>query len=445
MKKSVGILFFALAAGFAFAQELSQESVGQPESESAQTAQADDSPQSENSEAQTDQSLVVTKINFIGLKKTQDSYIQSRVKKFTGKPLSETDMHGLETAVQLEGLFDDIQISAAESGAGEAEINISVKEKITFIPLPFAMYASSGFSAGGVVMDTNAFGRKDMFMFGGMFSGDSKMAMASFAKNGAVWGFSTFGSFSKNTPELRDLNDDTVFEYNSLSGGISLGISYKLNEVQSVSLGLGFKAVSASSEDDYPDLVESIASGSANISYNASISDWNGLFMSTKSLRVSAGIELTNSSEKKYRFAQDWSARLSVQQPILTQRLRFYMAASNFFGFDKHISSFQGQGSASVTILPQKFSAERLFGGNAGLEFAVIKGKYGLVSLYSDYQVAWAEDCGADDFDFTFMHGPNGGVRVYLAKIAFPALAMGVSYNVTKNYWQFAAAMGMSF
>ena len=43
------------------------------------------------------------------------------------------------------------------------------------------------------------------------------------------------------------------------------------------------------------------------------------------------------------------------------------------------------------------------------------------------------------------MHGPNGGVRFYLAKIAFPALAMGLAYNVTNNYWQFSASMGVSF
>ena len=50
-----------------------------------------------------------------------------------------------------------------------------------------------------------------------------------------------------------------------------------------------------------------------------------------------------------------------------------------------------------------------------------------------------------DEGDYEFHHGPNGGAKIYLAKIAFPALAMGVSYNVRKNYWQFAAAMGMSF
>ena len=69
-----------------------------------------------------------------------------------------------------------------------------------------------------------------------------------------------------------------------------------------------------------------------------------------------------------------------------------------------------------------------------------------MISLYSDYQVVYAQDFElTGDGDYEFCHGPNGGAKFYLAKIAVPALAMGVSYNVTKNYWQFAAAVGVSF
>lgn len=441
MKKVVGVLFFSVLACFVFSQGVSQEADGQDEDESARIAEGAEA----ESEPQIDQNLLVSKINFIGLKKTQKSYIQSRVGKFVGGTLGETDMHALETAIQLEGLFDDIQISVEESGEGEAEINVSVKEKITFIPLPFAMYSSSGFMAGGVVMDTNAFGRKDMFMLGGVFSNDSKMAVASFAKNGAVWGFSIFGLFSKDTPELCGLDGGTVLEYNSLSGGASVGVSYKFSERQSVSMSLSFKTFSLKSENGYSYEVGSLTAGTAGFSYSASTSDWNGLFMSTNSFRISGEVGITSAKDKNLCFPHNYSVKLSAQKPVLSQRLRAYSSAAGYLAFNAHISDFQGQGAASVSILPQKFSAERLFGGNAGIEFAVIKGKYALVSLYSDYQVAWAEDFGADDFDFTFMHGPNGGVRVYLARIAVPALALGVSYNVTKSNWQFAASLGMSF
>ena len=65
-----------------------------------------------------------------------------------------------------------------------------------------------------------------------------------------------------------------------------------------------------------------------------------------------------------------------------------------------------------------------------------------MLSLYGDYQLVYTRD---SDKEYKFEHGRNAGTRVYLAKIAFPALAMGLAYNVPHHRWQFSAAMGVSF
>lgn len=386
--------------------------------------------------------LTVTKINFTGLKKTKDFYIQSKVKKFLGTSVQDFDMHGLETTLQLEGLFDDIQISMQDSGSGEASVEVSVKEKITFIPLPFAAYSDSGFMAGLMVMDTNAFGVKDMFLFGGFYSSGSIMGMAMFSqppKPNGIPGFSVSVSTSKNTTTLENLEKDDVLEYDSLGFGSRLSITEQIGEYNSVSLGGFFQMTNADQVDDY-DEVDDLKSAGISASYGISKSDWNGWFMSSSSAGVSGGINLY-ASNSDYKYAKNLSANLRLQQPII-DRMRFYSAASAFYADDKtHISSYSGGGAGAVTILPGNFKTRQIAGGNAGLELAIVKGKIGTLSVYSDYQVVSAQDF---DGDFCFMHGPNGGIRVYLAKIAFPALATGISYNVTKNYWQFAAAFGVS-
>ena len=130
--------------------------------EQIETAEAGD-----DSKTELNQNLIVSKINFIGLKRTKDSHVQSKVSKYKGKPLSEIDMHKFETDIQLIGLFDDIHYSTEQISDTEAQINVSVKEKITFIPMPFAMYSTStGFMAGGVVLDSNLFGKQYMFNVG---------------------------------------------------------------------------------------------------------------------------------------------------------------------------------------------------------------------------------------------------------------------------------------
>ena len=397
----------------------------------------------ENEKPEINQNLKVAKINFHGLKKTKNFYIQSKVKKFLGVKATDFDQHGLETALQLEGLFDDIQISMKEISETEASVEVSLKEKITFIPLPFAMYSSSGFAGGLMVMDTNAFGMKNMFMFGGLYSKSSVMGMAMFSRppqQNGIPGFSAFLSTSKDENTISNLDDDEVLKYDAVNLSSRISVSEQIGEFNTVSIDGFFKSVSASEVKDFQE-VDSMNSAGAGFSWQASKSDWNGWFMSSCGAGFSAEITLY-SSKSDYRLGKTISANLRVQKPIsIAERLRFYSAASAFYGKDQHISSYSGGGAGAVSILPGKFRTSEIAGGNAGFEFALFKGKIGTLSIYGDYQAVSARDF---DDEFCFMHGPNGGIRVYLAKIAFPALAMGVSYNVTKNSAQFAAAMGIS-
>ncbi|WP_407427716.1 POTRA domain-containing protein [Treponema sp.] len=456
MKKIIFVLLFIIFPQGFFSQSSEPKTRAQLANDTAQVVgtkeQADISDsqeKTENSQAdknQIDSNLTVTRINFTGLKKTRNSYIQSKVSKFTGKSIRETDLHALETAVQLEGLFDDIQISTEQISETEAQINISVKEKITFIPLPFAMYSNSGFMAGGVVMDTNAFGQKHMFMLGGFFSNTSKTAMASVAKNSKTKGIpsiSIFISGSKSSPEYENLDNDTVLKYDALSFGIGLSLSEKINDCFSFTNSFGFKYLDTSDNSNYKGLApESLIEGTVSAGLGYSKSDWNGIFMSTNSASVSVEAGLNKPNDADYRFPLGFSFAISEQHPVFTDRLRIYQRYSGFFGHKNHLSSFKSQSAGSVTILPGNFVSEKIIGGNTGLELAVAKFGWGMISLYSDYQIVYTQDF---DKDYHFMHGPNGGARFYLAKIAFPALSMGVSYNVPKNYWQFAAAMGMTF
>lgn len=446
MKKGLSfIFFFCIFISFSAAQEEQLQTPEPQVSDSAGIAESTDS-------TEINQNLVVSKINFIGLKKTKESYILPKFKKFTGKTIAETDMHDFETAVQLEGLFDDIHISTEQISGEEAQINVSVKEKITFIPLPFAMASSSGFMAGGIVMDTNAFGRKDMFMIGGFFSSDSMTGMASVSrppKDNFIPGFSIFVSGSKSTPELENLEEKSVFKYKAKAFSTGFSITEKLGEHFAISNSYNFKLCSTDDHDKFPknSAPESIRIGSVSLAVGYSKSDWNGFFMSTNSASIAAEFRLTNSEDTDFRYPQEYSFSIGEQHPLFTPRLRFYQKISGSYGRKNHLSQFKDKGAGSVAILPGKFKTERIVGGNAGFEVAVKKFSWAMLSIYGDYQVVCTQDFPQPDDekeDYKFMHGPNGGVRFYLAKIAFPALAMGLAYNVTQHYWQFSAALGMS-
>ena len=439
MKRVFGIIFFAVLA-FSITAQASQ-------SETEIKAEI-------NITNETDQNLIVSKINFTGLKKTRNSYIQSKVKKFIGKALAETDMHDFETALQLEGLFNDIKISTEQISDTEAQINVSVKEKITFIPLPFAVYSSSKFLAGAIILDTNAFGQKDMFMFGGFIANNAKTGLASFVKSpkgGGIPGFSVFLFGSDSSPEYANLDNEDILKYDDTTFGGKLTFIEKFAENFSFSNGFSFSSHKNSDDSEFKGLSpESIKQFSLSFALGYSKSDWNGIFMSTNSAKIETEFAFNDLDDSDYRHPMGFSFSISGQHPIFIDRLRMYQSYSGYYGKHNHLSYFKGQSDASVSILSGHFSSQRLAGGNAGLEFAIKKFGWGMISAYSDYQFVITQDLNPlfiddENADYEFLHGPNGGFRFYLAKIAFPALAMGLSYNVTKNYWQFTAAMGMTF
>ena len=94
-----------------------------------------------------------------------------------------------------------------------------------------------------------------------------------------------------------------------------------------------------------------------------------------------------------------------------------------------------------MSILPSTFVSSNLAGLNAGLEAATVKFSFGLLSLYGNFQ-----SCVVEDFDQTqkVNCGFAFGTRLYLSKIAFPALSIGYSYNLSTRTPIFSGALGIS-
>ena len=447
MKKLAVILILSTFFACLGAQEISESPSSEAASETIET-----NPASESKEAALDQNLIVSKINFIGLKRTKNSHVQSKVRKFIGEPLSEIDMHDFETSVQLIGLFDDIHYSTEQISDTEAQINVSVKEKITFIPMPFIMYSTSiGFMAGGVVFDANAFGKQYMFMGGAFFSSTSKSGIVAFQKPSprkGVPGISTFANFAMTTPKVVNAENDVVLRYEGITFGAGISLSEHFLDFFTFKNGYTFRHFGAEDHDDYKgQSPEGYNYGSISLAFEYSKPDWNGIFMSSSSASISAVFALTDSENSDYRFPMTFAATTGGEYPVFSPKFRLYRKFSASYGINNPIQSYGDRDAGAVTILPSNFITERIVGGNVGFEYALAKFSWGLISFYSDYQLVYAKDFKSvsEKGDYEFMHGPNGGLRVYLAKIAFPAVAAGLSYNVTKNYWQFAASVGMSF
>lgn len=220
----------------------------------------------------------ISKIKFEGLKKTKESYMQNLLKDYIGKEKSEVNLKEIETILQAEGLFSEVNLSfesenkienlnseqnlETNNNIEEIEnlliLKVSVKEKITFVPLPFASYSSDGFMGGFMLMDMNAFGKKFNLISGGIFSKDMQMALLTFSKpTGTIEnpGFSSASSFSHNENTITSFDDDTLLEFDSISFHQRFAISSKFGKYFSGSCGLGY-FYSRFFKNDWDDLHE---------------------------------------------------------------------------------------------------------------------------------------------------------------------------------------------
>lgn len=89
--------------------------------------------------------------------------MQNTLERFLKTEDTPKNLHAIETALQAEGIFEKILIQPEQiPETGETQINITLKEKITFIPVPFAAVSNGKFMGGAMVMNMNAFGNKTM-------------------------------------------------------------------------------------------------------------------------------------------------------------------------------------------------------------------------------------------------------------------------------------------
>ena len=384
------------------------------------------------------ENLQVSSFEIQGLKRTKRSYMDGILNEFLGQPASEKTLKAIETKLQAQNLFDQIKVSAKESGEGQAAVEISFKEKWSILPFPVGYYTGDTYGAGLFLMDMNALGQHCMATVGGMYSSSGMLAAGVFQKPPAQkgkLGFSVLANVSKGKHEFANSKNQKVFDYENFYVGGRANLLFKPTNSTTASVGAGYSFFNPIDSDN----VQRRNQWSASASWEISASSWNGFFLSVNSFNV--GTEFLFSDVSEQIFAQTFTVSGEVQQPLV-DRLRLVAGGRGFFSNNLLETNYVGRGSSGVTLLPSAFATDQIFGMFAGFEAAVVKAKFGVLSIYGLYEVTIAREL--DDSIYA-CSGPEMGLRLYLAKFAFPAFAMGVSYNINEDRFQYSFSGGASF
>lgn len=381
---------------------------------------------------------VISGFEIQGLKRTKEFAAQRDLKKFIGKEASPETLHGIENSLQADNLFTNISIEFESVTENESLVKISLEEKMSILLLPIVAVNDGLFSAGAFLLDSNAMGLKDFFILGGIFSKDNISGMTLFSRppKGSSLGFSVYTGISKSDTELVTAEDNSAYDYGSLSFRGSLGVSRKFFDCFSAGISTGFVIINVDGSDEIKGKIESEKAWETAVSADLKSSDWNGVFMSEKSAAAKVFADFTPCRDVFNGF----ELGIKIQQPVLDS-LRIVQSAACSFEFDAPVVFYKGGRSASVSLFPNDFASDSIAGLSVGLEYAAIKTKLGLFSVYAVYQTARAKDF---DRTWVFNQGAGGGMKMYLSKVAFPACSVEVIYNITEKEFRTGFSIGMS-
>ncbi|MCR5218032.1 hypothetical protein [Treponema sp.] len=372
-----------------------------------------------------------------GLKHTKEDSLAPYLDTFIGKDSSEIDLHEIETTLRSYGIFSDVKVSLSEeeNTTDGTVLNIELKEKITFLPIPFAFYSSTNYGGGLFILNSNAFGKKDTMMAGGMFLSNRIFGMFGYSHeaNENSLGWTVFTSGGNADIEFTDSKDESFLEFSTVNYNATVSITEKLNSFCKLSQGVAY-SYTHFKDDGYDDFHKI----STAIAFAADFVDWNGYFMLTKALTISGGLEYYISDD----FTQNAGLTYLMQDNFFTNRIRYIIDLKAKYEHNVPLTSSMEAGNEGGRILSEYFHTSKFAMGRFSLEAALLKKPLFTLSMLTSYECDLAEDY---DDSLVVCHGPGCGFYLYLEKIALPALGFTYSYNLTEKYPTFNFSLGATF
>lgn len=372
----------------------------------------------------------ITDIQIQGLRRTKPEVLLEKLEKFKGIDSADFDKKKLEAELEKTQLF-----SLADATVSGSTLHITVEEKFSLLPIPFAYLSSDSWGGGLVVMDNNAFGIMDQAAAGGFITSSGWRVLAGYShtqKEHSPFGWSISANGGKSKTSVRENDGDLLLTYDNRVFGASAGINRRLAPWLKGSISSGVNICDVEDSKPASELVIPLT-----VSLTASTASWDGTFLDTTYITTSA----------TYNFSQ-WHdnyctvAAKAGHQQHLVQRLRLIAQAGVYHSPDVPVVFAPNQSAAQVCIISSTCRASTMAGAGAGLEWGITQTSLGVPSLYAQYQVLWADTLLSDE---TWGHGPVAGFKFYLKKIAFPAVDIFCAYNVKTGLLRTSAGAGFSY
>lgn len=375
----------------------------------------------------------INEIIIEGHKKTKEQTILDIIEIKSGDIYNAEIKDRIEQALLKSYLFSKIDITTKPSFDNQVDISISLKEKITLIPLPIVSADKDSWNAGLILMDVNAFGTGNILIISVIIGSQNQnffMLMfmdPRFRDTSFSYGFSMM--YGKNEQKTESNN----YTKTSLGGRTNLGIALSNKWNISFNPSLSWRTMTGIDINESSFFVSkpSIGLSYSNIYHKETIQEGiKSSFIYNPSWEINRNI---------YHWSQisfDWSK-------IVFQKHIFKAGVNTGIGNlpDYDMNSIGGK-SGSRNLPQGKILSNQYISGLFEFDATLFDFSWGTISIpiFFDGGVYKAENnlC-------KYFYGPGTGFSVYLKGVAVPALGMYAAYNLENLRFEGSFSLGLSF
>jgi hypothetical protein len=290
-------------------------------------------------------------------------------------------------------------------------------------------------------MDANAFGLNDKMVLGGIYGNTGWMATAMYINTPdreGIPGWSLAGFYSRSEREDSDQNETVLRRFTLDSIAAQAGVNYALTETLSMEFRAAFGNYYLSGREhavNPPDSDARILGLGPALTLRKS--HWDGYLLSERRLSAgytyNLGIDTPSYHSGRFRLIFEQSIipgfRLQIQSTLLHEDGAGILFESS-------------PSSVHINILPRNFSAKNYAGFSGGLEKYLVKFSSGTLSALAAWEGVLSE---GSILGRCWDQGIYASIRVYLSRVAIPALGLGYGYNISSGGSTFSFSMGMGF
>lgn len=387
---------------------------------------------------------IVSRVAYEGNKRTRPAALAELCGIVKGQRVGDIDPDAVSQRLLKSGIISKAELFC-EAGEGGYVVTVRVAEKWSFIPIPFASIGTESWSAGAAVLDFNAFGMRKTMLVGLLASNlglEGAFAYVDPHFLESVVSVSVYGAYGQNSAEALTMDGQQYVAYldNTWRAGLRFEYPGEGSFRGKFECTLRSSGLSASDAATYAldtnllSLIPGLGltwDGQRNSGYFSAGSYGTILYRHGIGLAGQASFDSLEASGR-------WSAKVFSNSFIE-------------FGFAGVYGTtpFQLQSALSgkgFRTLPASGSySSKDIGAYAALEIPVLTPSWCVVTLGPFYEGGIYETGLASSPGTYVFHGPGFGCRLYLNKVAFPALGLDMAYNVPAGRAVFSAYVGLSF